>query len=192
MLTLGAACQHVESGRSVSVLTRLVCRHNVLGDGDSVLWAASPVHHSPPAFHREVDVSMSCHWPLVNAQNWTQKGEHLKLSLSPFYTLWIFSLSNMCSSASLAGPKRSFWHSVTRVWKLLSWNSLILKTWDENNSPEHMHEEWMDEFNKSMILFVKMLFFHGRICVTIQIKKLMLPLGVFLRLASGLYPPNSL
>lgn len=118
MLTFGTACQHVTTGRSVSVLTCLVCRHNVLGDGDSVLWAASPVHHSPPAFHREVDISMSCHWSLVNAQNWTQKGDHSKLSLNSFYTLWIFSLSNMCrwSSASLLGTKRSFWHSVTQRW----------------------------------------------------------------------------
>lgn len=57
----------------MSGLTCLLCGHDVLGDGDSVLRAAGPVHHAPPALHGEVDVSMSCHGPLVDAQDWREK-----------------------------------------------------------------------------------------------------------------------
>lgn len=63
----------------VSALTRLLCGHDVLGNGDSVLRAAGPVHHPPPALHGEVDVSVSHHRPLVDAQDWTQKGLCSKL-----------------------------------------------------------------------------------------------------------------
>lgn len=95
ILTPGTACQHLSVrgwSHSVSVLTCFVCRHNVLGDGDSVLWAASPVHHAPPAFHREIDVSVSCHRPLVNAQDWTQKGDRSNLFFKLIYTVWTFCL----------------------------------------------------------------------------------------------------
>lgn len=55
--------------RCVTALTWLASGQNVLGDGDSVLRAAGPVHHAPPALHREADVCMTDHWTLVDAQN---------------------------------------------------------------------------------------------------------------------------
>lgn len=63
----------------MSALTCLLCGHDVLGNGDSVLRAAGPVHHAPPALHGEVDVSMSRHRPLVDTQDWTERGVRLKL-----------------------------------------------------------------------------------------------------------------
>lgn len=53
--------------RCVAALTWLASGQDVLGDGDSVLGAAGPVHHAPPALHREADVCMTHHWALVNA-----------------------------------------------------------------------------------------------------------------------------
>lgn len=66
----------------MSALTCLLCGHDVLGKGDPVLRAAGPVHHAPPALHGEVDVSMSCHRPLVDAQDWRENGLRLELLLT--------------------------------------------------------------------------------------------------------------
>lgn len=38
------------------MLTWLASGQDVLGDGDSVLGAARPVHHASPALHGEADV----------------------------------------------------------------------------------------------------------------------------------------
>ena len=49
--------------------TWLSAGQDVLGDGDSVLGAAGPVHHAPPALHGEADVRVARHRPLVDAQH---------------------------------------------------------------------------------------------------------------------------
>lgn len=55
-------------GRATA-LTWLASWQDVLGDGDSVLGAAGPVHHAPPALHGEADVCVPHHRTLVDAQN---------------------------------------------------------------------------------------------------------------------------
>ena len=62
-------------------LTWLASRQNVLGDGDSVLRAAGPVHHAPPALHREADVCVTRHWTLMDAQNCNIEMETTEMSL---------------------------------------------------------------------------------------------------------------
>ena len=53
--------------RCVAALTWFTGGQDVLGDDDSVLRAAGPVHHAPPALHGEVDVCLTHHWTLVDA-----------------------------------------------------------------------------------------------------------------------------